>query len=256
MFLTLLSDEHPCHEPVIPVAAWPGYIHPPEQIIMNFRYYFPLWLAISLAFVACGDDTTAPPSVVPIIRPALGAAFVYSSVVTDTAGAEIASTRHPVVDSVVDINESFLGRDSVVRLVVDGGEFRVSYQADGDIAIPWQLTNDSAEPPRWLLLPVSTGGTITLPAVVQNDGSVVTTFNLSAAYIAGDSLTIGGRTYSAAKVRVTQTTVDQAGGVEITRKDIIDFSFAPDLGYFIRSESVYVDRDRITGGLRRVLVNH
>lgn len=207
----------------------------------------------ALLLPACNDSTTNSPSAVIIIRPESGAHFTFSRVETDSAGQEIAATRRVVIDTVVSANESFLGRDTVVHFSSDDGEYRIYYHANGDISIPWLLTNDSTETPRWLLLSTGEGNPTSLPPVTENDGVVLTTYRVTTQYIGSDTVVVDGKVIRGDRVRITQSTEDQAGGNRIVSREYLDLSFAPDPGCFIRWEYVFVDDGSTIGGFRKVM---
>jgi len=212
--------------------------------------------ALLLVLISCTSDPTNPRTALQIIKPDLGDRFFMDQWITDSSGNEVGGSRRSVVDSVTGVNASFTGRDSLVRLLANRHDLFISYQRDGDIAIPWYLTNDTAEVPRWLILPAQTATTVSLPAVVENDGTVVTTHKVTAQYVGPDSATINGTVLSASKVRITQTTDDQSGGIKITSINVVDFSFCADIGYFLAIEEIFTDRGVKAGGLRRILTGY
>lgn len=208
---------------------------------------------IALLLSACSDSATGPPSTVVVVRPEKGDVLTFRWVQTDSAGGEIPSTVRVIADTVADPGESFLGRDSVTRFVSAEGGYRIYYHANGDISIPWALTNDTAETPRWLLLSTRDGAPTSLPTVTWNDGVVVTTFRVSTLYLGRDSVEIEGRTVPAAKIRITQTTEDQSAGNRVSGSDVLDISFAPDLGCFVRWNYLFVNSGSPIGGFTRVM---
>lgn len=220
---------------------------------MSNRYGTLILIATALLLSACSDATTNGPSAVQIIRPMNGALFTFSRVETDSTGQEIAATRRTVIDTVVSANESFLERDSVVHFASGDGEYRIYYHSNGDISIPWLLTNDTAETPRWLLLSTGEGNSTSLPPVTENDGVVLTTYRVSTQYVGVDSVVIDGKSIKGDRVRITQSTEDQAGGNKIVSREYLDLSFAPDPGCFIRWDYVFVDDGATIGGFRKVM---
>lgn len=221
-------------------------IHPPMRYTV--KSVLPGLFCILLFF---GCAATAEPDfdggAVTNTKPAIGSTYTFHQSVTEHDGA---AKSQDTVKYVVGISPVDIKGKSGAYVFANSQSPKdtrtIAYETNGNISILVPLVTQSVQDVQWMTIPLTgSGGSKDLllsEADVEIKG-VPTHVKLVAntALVSTENITVGSKTYTAKKVKVTNTITTTAGIVPISTNDDDFYWWIPDLGFYGKSEEGGID---------------
>ncbi len=213
-----------------------------------FKSLLPLLMGASIMY-GCAAETEPDfdGGAVTNTKPAIGTTYTFYQVVVDNDGVAQSQDTVTYTTGISPVDIKGKSNAYVFANSTSAEDSRtIAYETNGNIAVLVPLITQSTQDVQWMTIPLtgSGGSKNLLLAEYETTNSGITTnvkIIASASLVTTENMTVGAKTYSAKKVKVTSTLTTTNAGIPISKNDDDFFWWIPDLGFYGKSEEGGID---------------
>jgi hypothetical protein len=118
----------------------------------------------------------------------------------------------------------------------------IAYESNGNVSVLVPFVPKAGNPDvQWMTIPLTGAGgskNLLLAEYESTSGGITTNIKIvaNASLVSTENFTVGSKTYSAKKVKVTSTLTTTTAGIPISKNDDDFFWWIPELGFYGKSE--------------------
>jgi hypothetical protein len=179
-------------------------------------------------------------------KPQLGTTYTFHQVVTNNGTVQSQDTViYTATISPIDIKgkaNAYVFLNSVSQVQ----SRTIAYETTGNISMLVPLVTQSTADVQWMTIPLTGSGgskNLVLSEIDTSISGVSTNVKLIAntSLMGTENFTVGAKSYSAKKIKVTKTLTLTGAGIPVSKNDDDFFWWIPDLGFYGKSEEGGID---------------
>jgi hypothetical protein len=176
------------------------------------------------------------------IKPEIGSQYTFHQVVTDNNGT--IKTQDTVVYTVGISPVDIKGRSGAYVFATGDplSSRTIVYETNGNVSLLVPMVIQGSNPDvQWMTIPLTGSGgskNLLLSEIETTNSGITTNAKLIAnvSLAATENIVVDSKTYSAKKIKVTNTLTVTTGGIPVSKNDDDFYWWIPDLGFYGKSE--------------------
>lgn len=212
-----------------------------------FRYVSILSFALLISGCAAETEPDFDGGPVTNTKPPVGSTYTFHQVVAENNGT--LKSQDTVVYAVGISPVDIKGKSNIYVFAnsVDPKDTRsIAYETNGNVSVLVPLVTQSVQDVQWMTIPLTGSGgskNLLLSEIETTNSGITTNAKLlaSASLVGTENISVNGKTYSAKKVKVTNTVTVTTAGIPVSTNDDDFFWWIPDLGFYGKSEEGGLD---------------